>query len=96
MDAIPLLRTRVTGTGIRLELGEWSYGNGLTLEEASADLVARLTQHAAALRRSGLRLHSEAPRSDPAYLDFLWELGDLAGGPDAVRALIFGGARPGA
>ena len=96
MDAIPLLRTRITGTGIRLELGEWSYGNGRTLEEASADLVARLTAHAAALRQSGLRIHSEAPRSDPGYFDFLWELGDLVGEPDAIRALLFGGGPPAA
>jgi hypothetical protein len=94
MDAIPLLRTRITGTGIRLELGEWSYGNGRTLEEASDDLVTRLTAHAAALRTSGLRAHAEAPRSDPAYLDFLWELGALPGGSDAIRALVFGGPRP--
>jgi hypothetical protein len=94
MAAIPLLRTRVTGTGIRLELGEWSYGNGRTLDEASADLVERLMALAAALRQSGLRIHSEAPRSDPAYFDFLWELGGLAGGSDAIRELVFGGPRP--
>jgi hypothetical protein len=94
MDAIPLLRTRITGTGIRLELGAWSYGNGRTLDEASADLVERLTAHAAALRQGGLRIYSEAPRSDPAYLDFLWELGGLVGRSDAIRDLVFGGPRP--
>jgi hypothetical protein len=95
MGAVPLLRTHITGTGIRLELGDWTYGNGRTLAEASDDLVARLMAHAAALRGPGLRLHPEAPRSDHAFLDFLWELGEPGRGPDRVRSVIFGdGARP--
>jgi hypothetical protein len=94
MDAIPLLRTRITGAGIRLELGAWSYGNGRTLQDAADDLVARLTAHAKALRASGMRFHPEAPLADRAYLDFLWELGELNDGQDAIRALIFGGQQP--
>ena len=91
MDAIPLLRTRVAGMGIRLELGSWTYGNGRTLEEAADDLVTRLASQAMAIRSGGLRLHSEVPLPDRAYLDFLWELGDVAGEPDRVRARLFGG-----
>jgi hypothetical protein len=90
MGAIPLLRTQVTGLGIRLELGTWCYGNGRTLPEAADDLVARLSSHATALRAGGMRFHSEMPMPDPALLDFLWELGDVAGKPEQVRARIFG------
>ncbi len=90
MGAIPLLRTHVTGLGIRLELGTWSYGNGRTLQEAADDLVARLATHAVALRGGGLRFHSEMPLPDPALLDFLWEIGEVAGDPDRVRARLFG------
>jgi len=90
MDAIPLLRTRTAGMGIRLELGGWSYGNGRTLQEAADDLVARLTSQAAALRSGGLRIHAEGPLADRAYLDFLWELGEPALDPTRIRAILFG------
>jgi hypothetical protein len=89
MDAMPLLRTNITGAGIRLELGHWSYGNGRTLEEAADDLIVRLTAHALAVRAGGIRFHSEAPMLDRAYLDFLWELGELAGRGEDVRKHVF-------
>ncbi len=91
MDAIPLLRTRVAGMGIRLELGEWTYGNGRTLEEAADDLVARLTLHARAIRSGGMRFHPEGPLPDRAYLDFLWELGEPAIEQTRIRVVVFGG-----
>jgi hypothetical protein len=94
MPPSPLLRTHVTGLGIRLELGTWSYGNGRTLQEAADDLVARLSSHALALRRGRLRFHSEMPLPDPALLDFLWELGEVADHPERVRAKVFGSEGP--
>jgi hypothetical protein len=90
MTETPLLRTRITSSGIRLELGAWGYGNGQTVETAADDLVARLTSHATAFRSGGLRFHSEAPRPDRAFLDFLWELGELIGDSDAIRRRILG------
>lgn len=94
MDALPLLRTHLAGMGVRLELGSWSYGNGRTVEEAADDLVARLTIQARALRAGGFRLHPEVQPPDPAYLDFLWELGEVAGEPGRVRARVFGSGGP--
>ena len=94
MEAVPLLRTRITGAGIRLELGQWSYGNGRTLQEAADDLVARVTAQALALRSNGMRIHAEAPMPDIGYLDFLWQVGGLPDGPASVRSLLFGGRPP--
>jgi hypothetical protein len=90
MDGIPLLRTHPTGSGIRLELGSWSYGNGRTLQEAADDLVARLTVQARAIRAGRMRFTSELGLPDPDYMQFLWRLGELADRPDTIREEIFG------
>jgi hypothetical protein len=90
MDGIPLLRTHLTGSGIRLELGQWSYGNGRTLQEAADDLVARLTAQGRAIHAGRIRFGSELGVPDPAYLRFLWQLGELADRPETIREQIFG------
>jgi hypothetical protein len=84
-----LLHTYVTGNGIRLELGAWSYGNGRTVEEAADDLVARLRGHATALWRGGFRMTSEMPRIEPEFLAFLWELGDMESRGQDIRERVF-------
>jgi hypothetical protein len=91
---MPLLRTRLTGTGIRLELGSWAVGHGDTLEEAADDLTAGLRRLASALRTTGFRSHPETPRVDPAYLDLLWELGEMDARGQDIRASIFGPREP--
>ena len=48
-----LLRTRLEGSGIRLELGGWAYGHGKTVEEAADDLVDRLRRYAVAFVPAG-------------------------------------------
>jgi hypothetical protein len=93
MDQIPLLRTHVTASGIRLELGQWSYGNGRTLQEAADDLIARLADMARAIRAGRIRFVSELGVPDPAYVRFLWQLGELVDRPDRIREEIFG-SRP--
>jgi hypothetical protein len=94
MATDPLLRTRVTANGIRLELGGWSYGHGRTVQEAADDLVARLEHHARALRTTGFRFSSEAPSPDRAFLDFLWEIGDIVARGEDVRGRIFRPSEP--
>ena len=86
MAPIPRLRTRVTATGISLELGAWTAGYGRTLSE----LTARLLRLAVALRTSGFRFGSETPVPDRAYLDYLWELGEMNARGQDIRESIFG------
>ena len=90
MAPIPRLRTRVTATGISLELGAWTAGHGRTLSEAADDLTARLLRLAVALRTSGFRFGSETPMPDRAYLDYLWELGEMNARGQDIRESIFG------
>ena len=90
MVDLPLLRTSPTGSGVRLELGSWTYGNGRDVAAAADDLVARLAKLAHDLRERGLRLPPELGMPEREYLDFLWELGDVADDPDAVRRRLFG------
>ena len=87
---MPLLRTTVTDAGIRLELGTWSYGNGATLETAADDLVRRLSTLAMTLRTSGFSFIPEAGMPDRDFVDFLWELSEVADTPEAVRHTLFG------
>jgi hypothetical protein len=84
----------MTGNGIRLELGGWSYGHGHTVQEAADDLVARLELHARALRSNGFRFSPEAPSPDRAFLDLLWEIGDIAALGGDVRERIFRPSEP--
>ena len=89
-----LLRTRVVGSGILLELGGWAYGHGRTVEEAADDLVDRLRRHALAFRASGFRCSAEVPLPEQALLDFLWELGELATRGEDIRPRVFRGSDP--
>jgi hypothetical protein len=94
MAPIPRLRTRVTPTGISLELGSWAAGHGRTLSEAGDDLTARLLTLAIAFRASGFRPSPEAPQPDRAYLDYLWELGEMDARGQDIRESIFGPREP--
>ena len=90
MASMPLLRTTVTDAGIRLQLGTWSYGNGVSLEAAADDLVRRRPALATALRANGFKFIPEAGMPDREFVDFLWELSEVAEEPDAVRHTLFG------
>jgi hypothetical protein len=86
----PLLRTQVTGGGIRLELGTWSYGNGPDLATAADDLLERLAMLAVRIRRGEFSCARELGPPDNDYLEFLWQVGEIADQPDRLRALVFG------
>lgn len=82
----------------RVRLGLEGFGDveGATLQDAADELVAYLLRVAMAFRAEGIGpLYSEC-RPDPALLDFVWRLGDLAAGGGDPRDLLFGpGPLPG-
>jgi hypothetical protein len=86
----PPLQVRETGGRCRLSLGGWIYGDGDTLHESADDLVARLLHMAECCRRSGFTACTELPPVDRGWLDFLWELGELAACGEDVRERVLG------
>lgn len=85
----PPLHLHETAGQLRLSLGGWAHGHGQTLQEAADDLVGRLLHVVMCVRESGLTFTSTAPH-DLAWLEFLWELGDLAQRGDDIRPRVFG------
>jgi hypothetical protein len=93
----PSLCLREEGGRCRLWLGGFAYGDGQTLQEAADDLVARLLNIAVCIRQSGLKFSSELAPPDPRWLEFVWELGELAARGKDIRERVFGWPdRPGA
>jgi hypothetical protein len=85
----PSLHLHETAGRCRLSLGGGAYGDGRTLQEAADDLVVRLLSVAMCLRRGGMTISSEAP-PDLHWLEFLWELGEIAARGGDIRERIFG------
>ena len=83
------LELRQTGQRCRLWIGGRAHGDGATLQEAADDLVARLLTAAMALRASGLAWSPESGPPDRPWLDFLWELGELASQGHDIRQRLF-------
>jgi hypothetical protein len=77
----------VTGR-CRLHLGRYAHGNGETLQDAGDDLVARLLSLALCFR-SGFTTSTELP-PDLRWLNFVYEVGDIAARGGDVRERIFG------
>ena len=75
---------------VRLCLGSLAHGDGPTLQDAADDLVQRLLTHAMAFRVSGFRAPIELGPPDLAAIDFLYELGEIAGAGGDIRSRLFG------
>jgi hypothetical protein len=91
MQHQPPLQVRRVAGRVRLLLGDLAYGEGTTLQEAADDLVARVLTLVMAFRSGGIGpLPSEGPRPDPAMLEFLYELGEIAAGGGDIRERLFG------
>jgi len=90
MVQTPLLRTRPTGDGVRLELGRWSYGNGRDLATAADDLIDRLATLARGIRSGRYSIAPDLGVPEHDYLEFLWELGEVADKPEDIRRRVFG------
>lgn len=75
---------------VRLGLGDLSYAEGSTLQEAADELVHRLLVIAMAFREDGVgRLSSECGLELPV-LDFIWRLGEVAASGGNIREFLFG------
>ena len=88
----PTLYLHETAGRVRLSLSGLTHGDGPTLQEAADDLVARLLNVAFCFRASGFRLPTELGATDVRWLDYVWELGELAARGDDIRERVFGEA----
>jgi hypothetical protein len=77
-----------------LSLGGVTHGNGDSLEEAADELVARLLNLVMCFRSTGFKIPAELGPTDHRWLEFLWEVGDLAARGDDIRGRVFGDAGP--
>jgi hypothetical protein len=87
---MPPLVVQKQGGGCRLRLANDAWGDGPTLQEAADDLVARVVRHATALRAGGSTCSKELGPPDLRWLDFLYEVGELAASGSDVRQRIVG------
>jgi hypothetical protein len=86
-DWTPPLELHETAGGCRLSVGEIS-GHGCTLQDAADDLIGRLLRLAMAFRMSGLGFTLEGALPGRAWLEFVWELGEIAGRGDDIRERV--------
>ena len=86
----PALEAHVLDGRCRLSLGGQVYGEGDTLQEAADDLVVRLLNTVMCLRASGLRIPTELGPPDLLWLEFLWDLGEVAARGECIRPHVFG------
>jgi hypothetical protein len=84
----PALVIQEHGGRCRLLLGGDAWGDGATLQEAADDLVARVMRHAAALRAGGFACPKDMSPPDSRWLEFLYELSDIAACGGDVRQRI--------
>lgn len=86
----PPLRLSEIDDRVRLGLDGFGYVEGATLQEAADGLVRRLLEIAMAVRATGMGpVHPECCL-DPAHLEFIWKLGELAVAGGDPRNLVFG------
>jgi hypothetical protein len=86
----PELRLSDSNGRCVLSLVGVTYGTGATLQEAGNDLLVRLFDLTAAMRRGGLPVTGSTGRPDPRVLGFLWEVGDLAARGGDLRERVLG------
>jgi hypothetical protein len=87
---MPPLLIQEDGGRCRLRLGKDAWGDGATLQEAADDLVVRVMRHAEALRAGGFTYPKDLSPPDPRWLEFLYEVGDIAARDGDVRQRIVG------
>lgn len=90
----PGLHLREVRGGCRLSLEGFAWGEGHTLQDAADDLIRRLLTVAMCLRSGGrIACSSDAPPSDIRWLEFLYEIGELAARGVDIRDRVFAAGR---
>ena len=87
----PALDVSEDGGRVRLTLRGLSHAEGATLQEAADELVRHVLLIAMAFRTSGIGPINSECRPDPALLDFIWELGEIAARGGDIRPRLFAG-----
>jgi hypothetical protein len=86
----PPLHFHTSGGRCRLLLGNYTYGNGNTLQEAADDLIARLLTIAQHFHHgSGFTFSSELPPTDFHWFEFLYEIDEMARRGQDIRPRVF-------
>ena len=85
---MPALTIKERGGNVRLTLGGFAHGEGVSLQEAADSLVCSILGLVMAFRSSGFKGCSEF-RVDLETMNFLHELGEVAAAGGDIRARIF-------
>jgi hypothetical protein len=85
----PRLELHEDADRCRLSLAGHASGHGHSLQEAADDLIARLLGLALAVRTSGLAIARDAAPPDRDWLDYVWQLGELAARGEDIRERVF-------
>jgi hypothetical protein len=85
---LPALTIKELGGRVRLTLGGFAHGEGVSLQEAADSLVFSVLGLVMALRSSGFKGCSEF-RLDLETMNYLYELGEVAAAGGDIRARIF-------
>jgi len=86
----PNLRISEADGRVRLGLDGLSSVEGQTLQEAADALVCRLLVIAMAYRSNGAGPINAECGADPALMEFIWELGEIAASGRDIRDRLFG------
>jgi hypothetical protein len=86
---MPALTIAENGGRVRLNLGGFAQGEGLSLQEAADELIRRVLELALAFQSSGCAASRELT-PDLATMNFLHELADIAARGGDIRARVFG------
>jgi hypothetical protein len=89
----PTLALRETGMGCRLSLIGVTQGEGMTLQDAADDLVARLLEIAMRWRAGGCSFSGELGVPDRSVMHFLYEVSEVAARGEDVWAMVLGPPR---
>jgi hypothetical protein len=85
----PSLQVHEHAGRCRLVLSGVAHGDGVTLQEAADDLVARLLNVVLYVRSNGLSHAPDLGPPDSRVMDFLWELGRYAADGRDLRDRLF-------
>jgi len=85
---MPALTIKELGGHVRLTLGGFAHGEGVSLQEAADGLVSSILGLVMAFRSTGFQGCSEF-RLDLETMNFLHELGEVAAAGGDIRARIF-------